>query len=590
MKKGQFPHVEKAMQYINDVLSGAVPVCKYVKLAAQRHLNDLEKQSDPNYLYYFDAAKAERVCRFVEMMIHTKGKWARTRIVLEPWQCFATAIPFGWMKRANKKRRFREVYIEVPRKNGKSAWAAALGNYMLAADGEMGSEVYCGASKEKQAWEIFGPARLMCQWNEDYRKAFNITVGAKNISILSNGSKFEPLIGNPGDGASPHFAEIDEFHEHRGPELYDTMTTGMGAREQAMCWITTTAGFNTSGPCYTKRSNVIKTLEGVLDNPELFAVIYTIDENDDWQDFDVWKKANPNYGVSLFEDYLRSKYREAMQSAEKQNVNRCKHLNVWSNAAVGWINMAKWEACADPSLKMEQFVGYPCWVGVDLANKIDLTAMMFLFRVPSSSEFAEFLKGEYALFGKYYLPEETIERPENAHYRAWRDQGYLTQTPGARTDYLYLERDLKRVAGVFDADMQDATDQKPQPYIVKELTYDPREAEYLMQNIRAWANFPCIEIQQSPAHISEPMKEFEALYLSGKLRHDGNPLLKWQASNVIRRESRNKSYYPAKERDENKIDGIVAAIMALSRAMTNEDHTSVYETRGPLVLSWGSHV
>ena len=272
--------------------------------------------------------------------------------------------------------------------------------------------------------------------------------------------------------------------------------------------------------------------------------------------------------------------------------------------------MAKWQECAVPSMRMEDFMDCECWVGVDLASKIDLAAMMFLFRVPASHKFAEFVKSEYALFGKYYLPEETVERPENAPYRRWRDQGVLTVTPGARTDFTYLENDLKILAGRFDllsaellkeqaasvspeaaaaaetwlaiceGDSEAEKDRRKQAlltefaslpkYNFQELAYDPREAEYLMQNIREWASFECVEVGQSPSNISEPMKEFEALYLSGKLKHNGCPMLKWQASNVIRKNSSNKSYYPAKQKPANKIDGIVAAIMALARAMLHE--------------------
>lgn len=584
--KPAYPHVEKAMQYIDDVLSGRIDVCKYVKLAAQRHLDDLKKSEDPDYPYYFDQAKSERVCRFVEMMIHTKGKWARTPLVLAPWQCFATVVVFGWMKRANHKRRFRKTYIEVPRKNGKSAWSAAVGNYMLTADGELGAEVYSGAASEKQAWEVFGPARLMAKWNEDYAEDFGLTIGAKNISILFTGSKFEPLIGDPGDGASPHLAIVDEFHEHKKPNLHDTMSTGMGSREQPLMWVITTAGVDVSGPCYAERETAIKVLEGVIDNPEIFPLIYTIDENDDWKDFEVWKKANPNYGISLFEDYLRSKHREAMQSAEKQNINRCKHLNVWSNAAVGWINMVKWGACGNSILKIEDFAEFNCWIGFDFASYLDLTAIITLFRIPPTGKFAEFLNADYALFGQYYLPEETIELPENAHFRAWRDQGFLLSEPGSRMSFPFIHDELKKIAGRHDLLELSPVGQRRQGMRIREIAYDPSlRIERLMEDyVAPWADFPCVEVVQRSGNFSGPMKEFEALYMSGKIKHDNNPLLNWQASNVILKNLGAKTYYPAKERAANKIDGIVAAIMALSRAMTWTDPRSVYETRGFLEI------
>ena len=579
--KCKFPHADEAAQYALDVVTGRVIACKWVRLAAARHLDDLEQQDDPCFPYYFDAAGTDSFCAFVELMPHIKGKWEGSCIVMEPWQKFTFGIPFGWKKKSNGKRRYRELYIEIPRKNGKSPMGACIGNYMLTADGEPGAEVYSGASTERQAWEVFGPARLMSKKRQDYQRAFNLDVSAKSITIQDTASKFLPIVGKPGDGSSPHCALVDEFHEHDGPELYDTMKTGMAAREQPMLVVITTAGMNSSGPCYDQHCEVIKMLEGSVDKPGLWGVIYTLDKGDDWADLSLWPKANPNYNISVFEDFLIEQHREALQRTDRQNIIKCKHLNLWSNAAIGWINMHKWNSCADKSLKIDDFWGCRCFTGIDLASKVDLVAMMFLFEVLPSHAFARFTGKEYVLFGKYYLPEETIELPENSDYRKWRDLGLITQTPGARTDFAYIEDDLKRMLGRHDLLVVNGPEETPEQVLVfniVELGYDQREAEYLMQNIREWAPFECVEVPQSPAHMSEPMKEFEALYMSGRLRHDDNPVLNWQAGNVIQRRSRNKSYYPAKERAKDKIDGIVASVTALSRAMTMQEE-NLYETQ-----------
>lgn len=541
-KKNLYPHTESGNEYARSVIAGSIPVCKWIRLLAQKHLDDLSRQRDADFPYRFDEGKANDIGHFASLMQHVKGKWAGNPIELEPWQNFSFGIPFGWVRKSDGKRRYRNIFALIPRKNAKSTAAAIIGNYMFTADGEPGAEVYCGASKEKQAWEVFGPARLMALNNPYYREHYGIHIGAKNLAIINSASKFEPVIGNPGDGSSPHCGIADEEHEHRDAQLVDTFRTGMGAREQPLLLEISTAGVNLSGPCYAKQLYVQDVLEGALVNDELWGAIYTIDAADDWTDFSVWRKANPNFGISVYEDFLLARYQEAMQSPDKQNINLCKHLNIWNNAAVGWVNMVKWDECADRNLLLERFKKCQCWIGIDLASKIDLTAMMILFH----------RDGQYYLFGKYYLPEDTVNLPENEHYRRWQAEGRLTVTPGARTDYHYLEDDLREMSTTFQ---------------VKEIAYDAREAEYLMQNIREWASFPCVEVPQSPAYISEPMKEFEALYLSGKMQHDGCPMLRWQASNVIRKNSHNKSYYPAKEREGAKIDGIVAAIMALSRAM-----------------------
>ena len=225
-----------ARRYAEDVRDGLIPACRLVQLACERHLADLDRQEDDGFAYVFDEAKAVAVCRFVELMPHTKGKWARGNAPLrmEPWQVFITACVFGWVRKADGLRRFRVVYIEVPRKNGKSAWSSAIGLYMLAADGEEGAEVYSGATTEKQAKIVFEAAQKMARRTDAYREAFGVEVMASNISIAEDGSKFEPVIGKPGDGSSPSCAIVDEFHEHQTDDLYDTMWTGMGAREQPL--------------------------------------------------------------------------------------------------------------------------------------------------------------------------------------------------------------------------------------------------------------------------------------------------------------------------------------------------------------------
>jgi len=558
VQNGQkYVFADKATKYARDVVSRRIPACELVRLACQRHLDDLKAQKRKDFPFKWDRFKADHVCRFASNMVHVKGReWSGKKITLEGWQCFMLAVPFGWVRKKDGLRRFREIYDEIPRKNAKSTIGACIGLYMFAADGEPGAEVYSGASSEKQAWEVFGPARQMVLRNPGMRSKFGIGVGAKNLFRLEDGSKFEPVIGKPGDGSSPHCALVDEYHEHKTPDLFDTMLTGMGARSQPMLVVITTAGVDTSGPCYAKRSEAIKVLQGSIKNDQLFALIYSTDEGDDWTDMATWRKANPNFGVSIYPDFLEARRDEAVQSAHRQNIIKCKHLNIWANAGAAWINMVKWNECK-ADVQLEDFAGQDCWVGVDLASSVDFTAMMFLFR----------REDEFYLFGKYYLPEETVDLPENAHYQRWVAEGRVIATPGARTDYSYLKDDLLAAAETFN---------------IQELAYDRKEAEFLMQSIREDVAFPCIEYEQSPAMISGPMKEFEALYLSRKLRHDGCDVLQWQASNVILRSFRTKSFYPSKERIENKIDGIVAAIMALSRAMLVEPKTE------PGIFDWST--
>lgn len=566
-------YTPRALRYATKVIDGRIPACDLVRKACQRHIRDLEKSKRARYPFKFSKEKADRVCEFAERMIHIKGKWAERTddpesiyIRLEDWQCFFLSVIFGWIRKRDGLRRFREVYAEIPRKNSKSTMGAIIGLYMALADGEPGAEVYSGATTLDQAMEVFRPAWLMVDRNPDFRKFFGIELGGTaknpgNIYRLSLGTRFEPLIGKPGDGASPHCAIIDEYHEHQSDEFYETMKTGMGARTQPLRLIITTAGVNTSGPCYDKHLDAIKVLSGTQENDELFAIIYGLDEDDDWIDFRNWRKANPNFGVSVFEDYLRAELRDAMQNAGEQNSKRTKHLNQWMNAGKAWMNMVFWERQKDTSLHLEDFTGQVCWLGLDLANKIDIASLAFIFK----TEYG------FAFFANHYLPEKTIELSHNAHYRKWRDEGFLIQTDGARTDFGRIERDIKEVSN---------------RYVIQELAFDPKEASYLIQNIQDWASFECIEIGQGPTLMSEPMKEMEAAIYAGQdprstnqLRHNGDPVLTWMMGNVVKKQGRSsgpvKYYYPTKEREADKIDGVVAGIMALSRAMHGADNSQV---------------
>jgi phage terminase large subunit-like protein len=483
---------------------------------------------------------------------------------------FIQCALWGWIKKSNGLRRYSTAFIEIPRKNGKSVDAATAGLYMLAADHEKGAEIYSGATSEKQALEVFRPAWMMANRDEEIRDAFSLSLSGNprnptSIYRLSDMSRFEPLIGKPGDGASPHCAIIDEYHEHKTSEQYDTMDTGMGAREQPLIYVITTAGTDTSTPCYDMHLRSIKVLEGTIEDDALFCIIYGIGPDDDYKDFEVWKKANPNYGVSVMEDYLYRKYTETLNNAAKQNINLCKHLNMWMNAGVAWMNMVKWEACKDESLKLEDFKGQTCYAAFDLASKIDISSLILIFEHRRENN-GESVSG-YAVFAKHYLPEETVQLAGNEHYDKWVKEGYITQTPGARTDFLYIENDLKAI----NAD-----------YPISELAFDPKEATYLVNNIMEWLDPErCIEITQGPALMSEPMKETEGLIYDNKLWHNGDPVLTWMMGNVVQRQGRNtgpvKYYYPTKQKNENKIDGAVALMMAVGRAMLHVEAKSVYD-------------
>lgn len=547
-------HVAAANRYIKAVLSDKIPACQFVKLACQRQLDDLKASKDPAYPYRFDTARAEKICKFIECLPHTKGVWAQRGelITLEAWQSFGYSTIYGWVKKSDGLRRFREVYWEVPRKNGKSVIGSCTGLYMLVADGEFGAEVYSGASTEKQAWEVFRPAKLMAERDEDFRSYYGVQVNAKTLNVPGDMSRFEPIIGKPGDGSSPSCALIDEYHEHDTDDLYSTMITGMGARSQPLAFIITTAGSNIGGPCYAKRSDVIKILEGSYDAPDVFGCVYTLDPGDDWTTSEALQKANPNYGVSVSAEFLLAEQRKAIQSAYLQNNFKTKHLNIWCSSSAAYFNMQGLEGCIDPTLDINDFAGEECIVPLDLASKVDMAGLIAMFRREIDGLY------HYYAFPRFYLPDETAYDPKNKQYQAWANGELLTVTSGNIIDYEWIERDLLQWAGQFE---------------VKEVPFDPWNATQIATRMEA-EGLTMVEIQQNVRNMSAPMKELDALIRAKRFHFDGNMILKWMFSNVVAKVDANDNVFPRKERNENKIDGVVGVIMGLNRWMAQTDDTA----------------
>lgn len=536
-----YPHVNKANQYCRDILSGKIDSCLYVKQACQRHLDNLEKSKDKKYRWRFDRAKAEKVCEFIECLVHVKGEWAGKLIVLEPWQCFIECSIFGWVDKKSGYRRFTQAEVYVPRKNGKSVLAAGTADYMLLADREAGAEVYSGATSEKQAWEVFRPAKLMIEKSPEVKEHFGVETFAKSCFVGATASRLEPVVGKPGDGASPHMAIVDEYHEHDTSELYDTMATGMGSRRQPLIFIISTAGVNLAGPCKESHDELAKVLSGAMENDRLFGIIYTIDKADNWQDYKNWKKANPNYGVSLTADFIQQQYQTAIQSPSKRNIILCKHLNLWLSVNVAWMDMPALEKCSDLKLVIDAMRGKRCVGGLDLSSKIDLSALVLVF----------WDEKKIYVFGKYYSCRGTVDKPENSHFQTWEHQGLLTVTDGERIDYGVIKEDVLELHANFEPDL---------------FAYDPTFAAQLCFELGN-EGVTMVEVKQTVLQFSDPMKEVEADIKSGRFRYDGCKMLTWMFSNVVAHYDKKENIYPNKTNRKNKIDGVVALIMAYSGMM-----------------------
>ncbi|EQA5332761.1 MULTISPECIES: terminase large subunit [Proteus] len=560
MSRKSYPNVNAANQYARDVVRGKIVACQYVIDACQRHIDDMAQEKSRKFRYRFDKDLAEQAAKFIQLLPHTKGEWAfkRMPITLEPWQLFIVCSAFGWVQKGTKLRRFREVYTEIPRKNGKSAISAGVALYCFTCDNEFGAEVYSGATTEKQAWEVFRPAKLMCKRTPLLTEAFGIEVNAKNMNRPEDGARFEPLIGDPGDGQSPHCAIVDEYHEHDTDSLYTTMLTGMGARRQPLMWAITTAGYNIEGPCYDKRREVIEMLNGTVPNDELFGVIYTVDEKDDWTDPNTLKKANPNMGVSVYSEFLISQQNRAKNNPRLASIFKTKHLNIWVSARSAFFNMLSWRACEDKTLTLEMFEGQSCYQALDLARKIDMNSRVKLF-----TREIEGKRHYYCISPSFYVPYNAvfsadIENQRTAErFKKWVETKHLTLTDGAEIDYRVILEDA-------------IADNLNTP--ISESPIDPHGATNLSHQLADEGLNP-ITIVQNYTNMSDPMKELEAAIASGRFHHDGNPIMTWCMGNVVGKylPGNDDVVRPIKEQNENKIDGAVALIMAIGRAMLHEE-------------------
>lgn len=543
-----------AQRYAEQVAAGEIPACKWHRLSCERHLNDLRRDG---FEYHFDAAKASAVCEFIENLPHVKGKWNSATLRLEPWQVFILCVVFGWLC-ADGARRFRTAYTEVPRKNAKSTLSSGVGLYLVSADGEPGAEVYSLATTRDQARIVFDDARQMAKLTPALGEALGLEILAHAIAVPSRNSTFRALSAdaNTLDGLNIHGAIVDEFHAHQTRAVWDVVNTATGARRQALKWIITTAGYNRAGVCYEQRNYVCKVLEGTVQDDRYFGIIFTIDDADDWTTEEAHRKANPNYGVSVLPGDISTLCRQAMLSAQSQNNFLTKRLNVWVSADAAYFNMQAWDRCR-ADVKLDEFAGRPCYMGLDLAAKHDLTAKMLLFE----------RDGHTYLFGVYYLPEDEIEQgmsANSAHYAGWARAGKLTLTPGNITDYEYLERDIIADCERFD---------------VQAIVFDPYEMTYLHSRLQAQGVGQLIEYPVNVKNYSDPMKAMDAAILAGTIHHDGDPVLAWAVSNVVAHTDAKDMVFPRKERPENKIDPVTAALGAYGWKM-RDGGPSVYEKRG----------
>lgn len=542
--------------------------CRMVRLAAQRQLDDLKRARLADWPYRFDPWHGNDICDLIEKLPHVEGVWDSPTITLEPFQIFILSTVFGWRRKDNGFRRFTVVYEEVARKNAKSTKTAGVSLYCLACEDEPGPQVLTAATTFDQAKKVFHPAKRMVEKTPDLQEAFGLIAWAKSITCAENGGYMQPIHSKSKtqDGHNPHLVTMDELHAHADRGLYDVMRSAFGARRNPLLWQITTAGFNLHGVCYEQRTLAIKILERSVVAEHFFAIIFTIDgpkdftpereQGDDPYDPAVWIKANPLMEVSQpLRDEVAKAAIEAKASPAGEGEFKTKHLNMWLGAASAWLNVGQWTACSDQSLRLSDFRGLDCYIGADLADKDDITAVALAALRPD---------GQLLLKTWFFLPEAALARDEPASrqivemYRQWKDYRWLWTTSGDFVDHNRVERLIRRLHAVLN---------------VEKITFDQFAAAQAMasrlnEDLGNGDNELAAVLPKNANNVTDPAKDLEARVKAGphQLRHDGNPVMTWMAGNAVVDRRVNGSIMPKKEKpmSPNKIDGIDAALNAMA--------------------------
>ena len=539
----------KVEKYVEDVLSGRRPSGRYERLAVERHLNDLRKGR--KFPYEFHPELGLFVCNFFEELEHYKGEKAGTKIILEGWQAFIIYCVYGWIDKKTKLRRFNYADVVVARKNGKTTMAAGLGLFALVADGESGAEVYSAAVDKEQAKICWGAAKELAKKSPMlsflllYKSAIIDEEGAAFFKPLSKDTKNK-------DGTSPSFAICDERHEWQNNALFNVIKSGMGARSQPLIFSITTAGFNTALPYFQQQKYLKDILDGLVVQDNQFAIIYEPDKDDDISSEETWKKANPNYGVSVNKKYLMTEYLEARNKGGENMVNfLTKNLNMWCDAPEVWIDSSYVAAC-DFGTEDSSLLGQRCYAGFDFASHVDIVALVLYF--------PHLLHQPVKCF--FWLPEEKVwQNKDDVDYRRWAEQGYIHLTPGNIID----------IDAVVDGVLTVMSD-----YDVVKLAYDPYKTYHgIIQGlIKAGREEVLMEFSQGIGNVSEPTKEVQRLIEGAEVDLMRNPVLSWMFGNVILYKDNNENIRVSKGKSKNKIDGVAALIDAVGGYMSLNDKSN----------------
>ena len=516
---------------------------------------------------YYHKPSADLAVEFIRCLKHTKGQWHGENFELIDWQEQIVRDLFGILK-PNGYRQFNYAYIEIPKKQGKSELAAAIALLLTCADNEYGGEIYGCAADRQQASIVFDVAVQMVEQSPALKSRFKILRSQKRLIYKPLNSFYQVLSSEAytKHGLNVHGVVFDELHAQPNRQLYDVMTKGSGdARKQPLYFLITTAGTDRHSICWEVHQKAVDILEGRKVDSSFYPVIYGADDNDDWTDEKVWKKANPSLGITVDIEKLRVACNSARQNPAEENLFRQLRLNQWVKQSVRWMPMEKWDAC-DRDFDPESLKGRVCYAGLDLSSTTDLTAFVLVFPPENEHE-------PYYVLPYFWIPEENIPiRVSRDHvpYDIWEQQGYLKSTEGNVVHYGFIEAFIEDLGKIYN---------------IKEITFDRWGAVQMSQNLEAMG-FTVVPFGQGYKDMSPATKELMKLVLEEKINHAGHPVLRWCVDNIFVRTDPAGNIKPDKEKSTERIDGAVALIMALDRAIRNggSDTSSVYDERGLILF------
>ena len=523
--------------YVEDVLNGKIVVGELIKLACQRFKDDLQRED-----IYFNESVVDKAINFIGTLKHFMGKSSGKHFKLENWQQFIIANIVGWYWTDGNTRRFTSSYIEVSRKNGKTALAAALCLYYLIADGEDGAEVDLAANSKEQAkiaFEFCSSFSKQLDPKGKYLKPYR-----DNVQFALNNSKLKVFAADDSklDGFNASFGLIDEYHAAKNSKVRDVIKSSMGMRNNPHLCTITTAGFDKTLPCYKLRSTSIEILNKLKTDDSMFIAIYSLDDKDDWTDKDNWVKCTPNLNVTVTSKYIKEQVQSAINNPSEEVGVKTKTLNLWCDVADVWLPES-YIVKASKDIHLEDFRDCECYIGVDLSATSDLTAVSYLIEKDNI----------YYFKTDYYLPESAlVDKPDRETYKLWKQQGLITITAGNVTDYDYITNDIVAASNILN---------------IQKIGYDK-------WNATQWAihateiGLPLEEYPQTMGNFNRPTKELERLILSGNTVIDNNEITRWCFRNVELKSDYNGNVKPNKGIKSKKIDGVIAIIQALGMYLT----------------------